>query len=184
MVDFVVFVAAAAAAAVDMQPKQPNGRSCYGCIGWCTYGDLCKPPANVKWHDVATELGVQGQGWPAAEMANPYNRFPAKAKAIVPPAVWAKSQSKPLSAEKFSRGHWCGCCSLLLPLRRGGGKQPTSNLSSAVACCSCPLERRGGTKQPSICGSLLHSLSANPNLTPNPLLMAASHMLKASCRQA
>ena len=27
----------------------PDGRNCYGCIGWCTYHDLCSPPDNAKW---------------------------------------------------------------------------------------------------------------------------------------
>ena len=55
-----------------------NGRTCYGCIGWCTYGRMCTPPDNIQWHDVATELGISGQGWPTAQMASPFNRFPAK----------------------------------------------------------------------------------------------------------
>ena len=69
---------------ITMRAKGPpsNGRTCYGCIGWCTYGRLCTPPANIQWHDVAKELGISGQGWPTDQMASPFNRFPAKVCAL------------------------------------------------------------------------------------------------------
>lgn len=65
---------------------------------YCTLTHLpaCYPFSNR--HDVATELGVQGQGWAADEFEAPFNRFPRKAEAIVSPAVWAKSQ---LSAGRY-----------------------------------------------------------------------------------
>lgn len=52
--------AAAAEAASPAAAQLGDGRSCYGCIGWCTYGDQCRPPNHTKWYDVAKDIGVQG----------------------------------------------------------------------------------------------------------------------------
>ena len=75
-----------------------NGRSCYGCIGFCTNNDQCRPPngSATVWHDVARDIGVQGRGWPDDAMGGkPYTRFPAKAQAFTaegPEAVWNTAQ--------------------------------------------------------------------------------------------
>jgi hypothetical protein len=75
-----------------------NHRDCYGCIGWCTYGDVCAPPPHTAWHDAAKDINVYGRGWPASAMGGePYQRFPAHAQAIPglvhgPDAVWATSK--------------------------------------------------------------------------------------------
>ena len=75
-----------------------NARDCYGCIGWCTYGDVCSPPPTAVWHDAAKDINVHGRGWPEEAMGGkPYYRFPAHAEAIPGLAkgneeVWTKSQ--------------------------------------------------------------------------------------------
>ena len=79
------------AALLPPLPELP-GRSCYGCTGWCTYGDECRPPNATLWHEVEGGLGgAQGRGWPADLMGgHPYTRLPAKAKALLnDSAVWS-----------------------------------------------------------------------------------------------
>jgi hypothetical protein len=44
---------------------------------------------DLKWFDIR-DLGVEGQGWRDTE--NPYDRLPARAKAIVRPPVWDLSR--------------------------------------------------------------------------------------------
>ena len=94
-------------------PVVPSGRSCYGCIGWCTYGDLCTPPSNARFYDVDKDIGTQGRGWPTSEMGDrPYTRFPAKAEAIVDSGVWAKAERSAGLKTRFSTNasdiwvHW------------------------------------------------------------------------------
>lgn len=88
----------------------PGGRSCYGCIGYCTYGnhdcfshnDYGNTPVR-KWHDVDAELGTQGRGWPSTEMGKAkYTRLPVKAKSIVDSTVWALGQMSAGLKTRFS----------------------------------------------------------------------------------
>ena len=44
---------------------------------------------DLKWYDIR-DLGLEGQGWRDTE--GPYDRLPARAKAIVRPSVWSLSQ--------------------------------------------------------------------------------------------
>lgn len=46
-------------------------------------------PTAITWTDVRT-LQVEGQGW--RETASPYDRLPARAETVVPPAVWSLSR--------------------------------------------------------------------------------------------
>ena len=46
---------------------------------------------DVAWTD-ARALGVEGQGWPAAELAAPFDRLPKKAEGSVPGSVWNLSR--------------------------------------------------------------------------------------------
>ena len=48
-----------------------------------------EPPSNLVWTDIR-DLGVEGQGW--RDVAQPYDRLPAKAEGKVPPAVWNLSR--------------------------------------------------------------------------------------------
>ena len=84
-------------------PPTPGGRSCYGCIGLCTYTETphaCfanqtygAAPAGLKWYDVEADLGKQGRGWPSNEMwESKYTRLPAKATAIVDGTVLSLAQ--------------------------------------------------------------------------------------------
>lgn len=50
---------------------------------------VVEPGADVQWYD-ALQLGLEGQGW--SETAHPYDRLPAKAEGVAPPAVWSLSQ--------------------------------------------------------------------------------------------
>lgn len=45
----------------------------------------------IVWHDVST-WGVEGQGWPASDLAARYDRLPAKAEKTVRPPVWSLSR--------------------------------------------------------------------------------------------
>ncbi|MDF1823892.1 MAG: SGNH/GDSL hydrolase family protein [Verrucomicrobiales bacterium] len=45
----------------------------------------------LVWHEV-NALGIEGQGWPASDLAAPFDRLPAKAEGIVPPPVWRLSR--------------------------------------------------------------------------------------------
>ena len=45
--------------------------------------------AETVWHE-ATEFEIEGRGW--ADTASPYDRFPARAKGIVPQHVWGLSR--------------------------------------------------------------------------------------------
>ena len=99
-------------------PPTSNHRDCYGCIGWCTYGDVCVPPPHAAWHDAAKDINVYGRGWPASAMGGkPYQRFPAHAQSIPglvhgPGAVWATSQRSAGLNTRFSTAaadlwvHW------------------------------------------------------------------------------
>ena len=46
---------------------------------------------NIQWHDV-TQWGVEGRGWVDQDRVRWFDRFPAKAKETVTPAVWSLSQ--------------------------------------------------------------------------------------------
>jgi len=50
---------------------------------------VVEPGADVQWYD-ALQLGLEGQGW--TETAHPYDRLPARAASVAPPAVWSLSQ--------------------------------------------------------------------------------------------
>ncbi|MBM3500466.1 MAG: hypothetical protein FJX74_17550, partial [Armatimonadetes bacterium] len=54
--------------------------------------------AERAWTDVRT-LTVEGQGWTGTEA--PFDRFPAKAKGVVPDAVWSLSRSSAGIAVRF-----------------------------------------------------------------------------------
>ena len=93
-------------------PPSSNQRECYGCIGWCTYGDAScfadktygKTPPALAWHDADADLGLQGRGWPSGAMPadGKYTRLPAKAKAIVDPTVWSLAQMSAGLKSRFS----------------------------------------------------------------------------------
>jgi hypothetical protein len=92
-------------------PSATADRSCYGCTGWCTYGDnSCfanktygQPPAGIVWHDVDSELGTQGRGWPSSVMGpSKYTRLPAKAEKIVDSTVWGLAQMSAGLKTRFS----------------------------------------------------------------------------------
>ena len=76
-------------------------RDCYGCIGWCTYGDRCVAPSNATWVDALT-LGLGGQGWATSAMKHPYARFPAHAEALVDKSVWGTAQESAGVKVRFS----------------------------------------------------------------------------------
>lgn len=50
---------------------------------------VVEPGADVQWYD-ALKIGLEGHGW--TETAHPYDRLPAKAEGVAPPAVWSLSQ--------------------------------------------------------------------------------------------
>lgn len=56
------------------------------------------PGADIQWFD-ATQLGLEGQGW--TEVARPYDRLPAAAEGVVPPAVWSLSRLSAGLAVRF-----------------------------------------------------------------------------------
>lgn len=49
---------------------------------------VAHPESNLAWYDALT-IGVSGQGW--SDVAAPYDRLPASARATAPPAVWSLS---------------------------------------------------------------------------------------------
>ena len=130
-----------------------NCRSCYGCIGYCTYGDnSCfvnntygEVPHALAWHDVDATLGTQGRGWASDSMGDsPYTRLPAKAHAIVDKTVWSLAQMSAGLKTRFStaakdvwvrltRMRTC-CVTRAMTHRRG-------NQCSRARCtfCSCSL---------------------------------------------
>lgn len=57
-----------------------------------------KPELKLKWRDART-LSVEGQGWKDTEA--PYDRLPAKAKALVRPEVWNLSRHAAGIAVRF-----------------------------------------------------------------------------------
>jgi len=48
--------------------------------------------AEVAWYDART-LTLEGRGWGEADLASPYDRLPARAKDLVPEAVWNLSHN-------------------------------------------------------------------------------------------
>ncbi|MEZ6191534.1 MAG: SGNH/GDSL hydrolase family protein [Phycisphaerales bacterium] len=48
--------------------------------------------SKLLWFD-ALDLGIEGQGWPIAELKHPYERFPARAEGVVRDAVWNLSEN-------------------------------------------------------------------------------------------
>jgi hypothetical protein len=46
---------------------------------------------DMVWHD-AKDIGLEGRGWPIADLASPYDRLPAKAQNVVRGAVWGLSR--------------------------------------------------------------------------------------------
>lgn len=56
------------------------------------------PAEDIQWFD-ALQLGLEGQGW--TENAHPYDRLPAKAETLAPPAVWALSHHSAGLAVRF-----------------------------------------------------------------------------------
>ena len=56
------------------------------------------PGEDIQWFD-ALKLGLEGQGW--TENAHPYDRMPAKAEAVIPPAVWNLSHHSAGMAVRF-----------------------------------------------------------------------------------
>jgi lysophospholipase L1-like esterase len=54
--------------------------------------DMAAEQQNLKWLDAKNDIGIEGQGWTETEC--PYDRFPAKAEAVLTnPAVWNLSKS-------------------------------------------------------------------------------------------
>ncbi len=60
-----------------------------------------KPADPTQWHDVS-EWGVEGQGWPPADLKSRYDRLPAKAEKIVRPPVWDLSRDSAGLAFRFN----------------------------------------------------------------------------------
>lgn len=56
------------------------------------------PGADIEWFD-ALKLDLEGQGW--AENGRAYDRLPAKAEGVVPPAVWSLSHHSAGLAVRF-----------------------------------------------------------------------------------
>ncbi len=56
------------------------------------------PAADIQWFD-ALQLGLEGQGW--TENAHAYDRLPAKAEKLAPPAVWSLSHHSAGLAVRF-----------------------------------------------------------------------------------
>lgn len=52
---------------------------------------VVQPGSELRWYD-AQKLTLVGAGWPAGELAKPYDRLPARAEAVVRPAVWSLSR--------------------------------------------------------------------------------------------
>lgn len=59
---------------------------------------VVEPGENTQWFD-ALKLGLEGQGW--TENAHPYDRIPAKAEGVIPPAVWSLSRHSAGLAVRF-----------------------------------------------------------------------------------
>lgn len=49
------------------------------------------PGSDLLWYD-ALALPVVGQGWPRSELAEPWDRLPARAQGVVRPEVWSLSR--------------------------------------------------------------------------------------------
>ncbi|HUV13412.1 MAG TPA: SGNH/GDSL hydrolase family protein [Acidobacteriota bacterium] len=58
---------------------------------WARPGHQEAAPEDLVWHDPES-WGVEGRGWPAAEMKRFYDRLPAKAEGVVRDAVWNLSR--------------------------------------------------------------------------------------------
>jgi hypothetical protein len=52
----------------------------------------------LRWYDVK-KLGLEGQGW--SDTARPFDRFPARAEAMIPPNVWGLSRHSAGLAVRF-----------------------------------------------------------------------------------
>ncbi len=59
-----------------------------GLATWCTgtAGEAAKPAGQTQWHNVATELAIEGKGW--SDTRSPFDRLPAKAEGVVRAPVW------------------------------------------------------------------------------------------------
>ena len=56
------------------------------------------PGEDVQWFD-ALKIGIEGQGW--TETAHAYDRMPARAEGVIPPAVWSLSRHSAGMAVRF-----------------------------------------------------------------------------------
>eukprot|EP01079_Euglenida_sp_SAG-EU17-18_P003468 gene3468-3934_t len=99
-----------ALAALD-PPRAGHEPPRYGSIEWCTYGDhSCfvngtygAVPAAARWYEVEADIGVQGRGWPSADMPGiKYTRLPKKAQGIVDSRVWSLAQASSGLKARFS----------------------------------------------------------------------------------
>lgn len=59
---------------------------------------VVEPGSDIQWYD-AQKIGLEGQGW--SELAHPYDRLPAKAEGVAPPAVWSLSRHSAGLAVRF-----------------------------------------------------------------------------------
>jgi len=59
---------------------------------------VVEPGADTQWFD-ALKIGLEGQGW--QETAHPYDRLPARAEGVAPPAVWNLSHHSAGMAIRF-----------------------------------------------------------------------------------
>jgi lysophospholipase L1-like esterase len=50
-----------------------------------------RPGETTRWYDVRL-LGIEGQGWGESDLKAPFDRLPARAEGVVPPAVWGLSR--------------------------------------------------------------------------------------------
>ncbi len=58
------------------------------------------PEKSLIWYDIR-QLGVEGQGWAAADLKSPYDRLPAKAEGKAPASVWGLSHDSTGLAVRF-----------------------------------------------------------------------------------
>jgi len=59
---------------------------------------VAEPDSDLQWFD-ALQLGTEGQAWP--DTARPYDRMPARAEGVIPPAVWSLSRHSAGMAVRF-----------------------------------------------------------------------------------
>lgn len=73
-----------------------------------TQPDIEKPDPNpvspgagdgLRWHDIR-RLELEGKGW--TDTAQPFDRFPARAEALIPPNVWELSRHSAGMAVRFA----------------------------------------------------------------------------------